>query len=111
MWSNAEAEIDKFLARLEKILPNIDTRLILNVMYYERSMRDAHPSAELEIHYKGGTNMEGKLEEMRSRFGMASLHGQNGVFVKARMNLATIEEISKDPAVEEIGGIASIASY
>lgn len=112
MSADAEVEIDKFIANLNKILSKVDTELVLKTMYYERKMRDVYPSVELEIHYKSDANMERKRDEIRSRYGfMVALHGTNEVLAKGNMSVGMIQEISKDPDVEEITGSVSIASY
>ncbi len=112
MSANAEFEIDGFLGKIEKTLPKVDTKLVVKVMYFERVMQDVYPSVELKIHYKHGTNVERKRDEMRSRYGfMTGLYGESGVYTKGNMNVGMIQEISKDPDIEEISGEATIASY
>lgn len=112
MSVDPEAAYDSFLVNLEKIVPNVDMELALQVLLYERKMRDVNPAVELEIHYKPGTDREGKRDELLSKHGFAiALQGQNKIFAKGNMSLHTIKQISDDPSIEEITGTASIASY
>ncbi len=111
MSADAEFEIDSFLSRIENVLPKVDTKLVVKTMYFERTMQDVYPSAELYIHYKKGTNVERKRDEMRSVYGfMAGLH-DGGVYAKGNMNVGLIQKIAKDPDIEEITGDVTIASY
>ena len=110
--SNAEDAYNNFLVDIGKILGKIDVNLAMQVMYYERKFPETYPSANLDIHYKTGTNLEKKRYEFSSKYGfMNAFMGEHGLLAKGNMDLKTIQEISNDSDIEKITGSASCASY
>lgn len=112
MSADTENRYDDLIVYLNKILPKVDPELALKVLYYERKMTDVYPSVEMEISYVNGTDRERKRAELFSKYGFQiALHGKNNIFAKGNMNMDIIKNISDDKEVEEITGIASVASY
>jgi hypothetical protein len=107
-----EAQYDDFISEISSELKKVDPPLAMQVMYYERRFTDVEPQVELHIHYKEGTNLDKKKDELDSRYGLLiAKEGKHGMRATGLMNLNRIYEISTDDDIEEISGFASCASY
>ncbi len=110
--TSAEMIYDGFLANLDKALGKIDMELALKVMLYERKMPDVYPSVELEIHYRDGTDISRKVEELRGKYGFeVASYGKNEVMAKGNMSVSMLQGISQDLQIEKLEGSVSVASY
>ena len=109
--SEAEALYDGFLSELDRRLGEVDLKLAMSIMYFERKFPEISPSVILEIHYKAKADIERKRFELRSKRGLQSSLLGNEVVARGNLNLKEIQEISSDPDVEKITGSATCASY
>ena len=103
-------QYDGFLDQLVSKLGKIDLKLATDVMYYERNFPDVEPKVELDIHFRDGTNLDGKKYDLERKF-MVAKEGSHGVRAVGLASLADLVELSKDPSVESISGFATCASY
>ncbi len=112
MTQTIEAQYDNFIAEISNELRKVDPQLAMQVMYYERRFTDVAPQVELHIHYKDGTNLDRKKDELDSKYGfLIGKEGKHGIRATGLMNLNRIYEVSTDDDIEEISGVASCASY
>lgn len=110
MSQNVETQYDSFLGQLLGKLGKVDLKLATDVMYYERKFADVEPKVELDIHYKGGTNLAKKKYELEAHY-MVAMHGKHGIKAVGLASLNDLLELSKDPDIEGIEGFATCASY
>ncbi|HYL65752.1 MAG TPA: hypothetical protein VEU72_01210 [Nitrosopumilaceae archaeon] len=112
MPQTIETQYDNFISEVSNELQKVDPQLAMQVMYYERRFTDVDPHVELHIHYKEGTNLDKKKDELDERYGLLlGKEGNHGMRAVGIMNLNRIYEISTDDDVEEVSGFASCASY
>jgi hypothetical protein len=112
MPQTIETQYDNFISEISNELKKVDPQLAMQVMYYERRFTDVEPQVELHIHYKEGTNLDKKKDELDSRYGLLiAKEDKHGMRATGLMNLNRIYEISTDDDIEEITGFASCASY
>jgi len=107
-----EAQYDNFIAEISNELEKVDPQLAMQVMYYERRFTDVEPQVELHIHYKEGTNLDKKKDELDSKYGfLIAKEDKYTLRSTGLMNLNRIYAISTDDDVEQVSGFASRASY
>ena len=112
MPQTIETQYDNFISEISNELQKVDPQLAMQVMYYERRFTDVEPQVELHIHYKEGTNLDKKKDELDARYGLLlGKEGNHGMRVTGLMNLNRIYEISTDDDIKEVSGFASCASY
>jgi hypothetical protein len=112
MPQTIEDQYDNFISEISNELKKVAPQLAMQVMYYERRLTDVEPQVELHIHYKEGTNLDKKKDELESRYGfLIAKEGNHGMRITGLMNLNRIYEISTDSDIEEITGFATCASY
>lgn len=110
MSQSLETQYDSFLNQLLGKLGKIDLKLATDVMYYERSFPDVEPKVELEIHYRGGANLDRKKYELEAHY-MVAKEGEHGMRAVGLASMGDLVELSKDPDIERISGFATCASY
>jgi hypothetical protein len=110
MSQNVETQYDSFLDQLASKLGKINLKLATDVMYYERKFTDVAPKVELEIHYRDGTDIDRKKNELEASY-MVGREGKKGIRAVGLSSLADIINLAKDPDIEEIDGFATCASY
>ena len=112
MPQTIEAQYDNFIAEISSELGKVDPQLAMQVMYYERRFTDVEPQVELHIHYKEGTNLDKKKDDLDAKYGfLMAREGKHVLKAMGLMNLKRIHEISKDNDIEQVSGYASCASY
>jgi hypothetical protein len=112
MPQTIEAQYDNFIAEISSELEKIDPQLAMQVMYYERRFTDVEPQVELHIHYKVGTDLDKKKDDLDSKYGFLMAREDKHILkAKGLMNLKRVYEISTDEDVEQVSGYASCASY
>ena len=110
--SIVETKYDNFISELQQTVKNVDTDLMLKVMYLERKLPDVPPNVELHIELKPEANRDEKKSYINSKFGYpVSSIGEHGILTKGQTNMETILQIANDPSVEKISGVATPASY
>jgi len=55
-----EAQYDKFISGLNQTMSNVDSDLLVKIMYLERKLPDTSPKVELNIKYKSHVDTERK---------------------------------------------------
>jgi hypothetical protein len=112
MPQTIETRYDNFISEISNELQKVDPQLAMQVMYYERRLTDVEPQVELHIHYKEGTNLDKKKDELDAKYGfLLGKEGNHGMRAVGVMNLNRIYEISTDDDIKEVNGFASCASY
>ena len=106
-----EAQYDKFISGLNQTMSNVDSDLLVKIMYLERKLPDIAPKVELNIKYKSHVDTERKKEIIRSKLGFPNQTTNHGVNVVGRMNTSMVEQFSQDPDVQYITGSATPSSY
>ena len=90
---------------------NVDSDLLVKIMYLERKLPDIAPKVELNIKYKSHVDTERKKEIIRSKLGFPNQTTNHGVNVVGRMDTNMVEKFSQDPDVQYITGSATPSSY
>lgn len=112
MPQTIEAQYDDFIAEISSELGKVDPQLAMQIMYYERRFTDVEPQVDLHIHYKEGTNLDKKKDELDSKYGfLMAREGKHILKAIGLMSLKIVHEISIDDDIEQINGYASCASY
>lgn len=112
MPQTIEAQYDDFLAEISSELEKIDPQLAMQIMYYERRFTDVEPQVELHIHYKEGSNLDKKKDDLDSKYGfLMAKEGKHVLKAIGLMSLKRVHEISTDDDIEQVNGYASCASY
>ena len=106
-----EAQYDQFISILNQTMNNVDSNLLVKMMYLERKLPDVSPKVELTLEYKPNVDTERKKEIIRSRFGFPNQTTDHGVMVVGQMNTDIVEKFSQDPDIEYISGNATPSSY
>ncbi|MBT3329249.1 MAG: hypothetical protein HN384_04855 [Nitrosopumilus sp.] len=106
-----EAQYDKFISGLNQTMNNVDSDLLVKIMYLERKLPDIAPKVELNIKYKSHVDTERKKEIIRSKLGFPNQTTNHGVNVVGRMDTNMVEKFSQDPDVQYITGSATPSSY
>ena len=109
--SQVEIQYDEFLSSIGQTIPNADVNLLVKIMYLERRLPDATPRVEMHMEYKSGVDPMKKQEKIRVKYGFPTQTRLHGLTAVGQMNIALIEEISKDLDIEHISGTATPASY
>ena len=120
--SQAESIYDACLTDLKKNHGNIDSYLLMKIMYLERTasttmalnqkgqLPNAPPMVEIEIEFKKGVDTERVVSDMQSRGIPSMLHGDD-VFVKSTMTASDLCDLASNSDVEMIRGTATPASF
>jgi hypothetical protein len=112
MSPTVEAQYDNFITEISSELGKVDPQLAMQVMYYERRFTDVEPQVELHIHYKEGSNLDKKKDDLDSKYGvLIAREDKHTLKAVGLMNLKRIYEISTDDDIEQVSGYASCASY
>ena len=109
--SQVEINYEEFLSSIRQIIPNVDTDLMVKIMYLERRLPDVSPRVELHVEYKSGIDRLKKQEQIRAKYGFPMQASSHGITMIGQMNIDLIEKISKDKDIEHISGVATPASY
>ena len=109
--SQVEIQYDEFLSKIKQTVSNTDVDLLIKIMYLERRLTDVPPKVELHLEYGPDTNPLQKQTMIRAKYGFPTQTSSNGLTAVGQMNVALIEEISKDPGIKHISGQATPASY
>jgi len=112
MSQTVESDYDKIITEMNNKMHKIDQKLVMQTLYFERTLTDVEPQVELHIHYKPGSDRDRKKDELSQRYGfLIAKEGNDALRATGLMTLGTIYAISQDKDVEEISGFASCASY
>ncbi len=101
----------EFLHKAATLFPNVDQKLLMNMLYYENTYSDWEGNVLLEVVYPAGIDMDRKKEWIFQRFQrMGSIEENKTVRFKAiRMYLEDIDELLReDPQIEFITGSATL---
>jgi hypothetical protein len=111
MSQAVESDYDKSITEISNKMHKIDQRLVIQTLYFERTLSNVEPQVELHIHYKLGSDLDRKKYELSKRCGFLIAGERNNGLRVGLMILGTIYAISQDSEIEEIPGSASCASY
>jgi len=107
-----EQEYDHILAEIGSKMSKIDPGLAMQTMYYERKFTDVEPQVELHVHYHEGVNLDQKRTTIEAKYGfMVAKESHQTLRMIGLMTLSTLQQISSDPDILEIEGMACCASY
>lgn len=109
--SQVEVQYEEFVSKIRQTISNADVDLLIKIMYLERKLPDASPKVDLHLEYGLDVDPLKKQEMIRAKYGFPTQMSEHGLTAVGRMNIALIEEISKDPDIEHISGRATPASY
>lgn len=107
-----EQEYDHILAEISNKMSKVDPSLAMQTMYYERKFTDVEPQVELHLHYPERTDLDQKRTTLAQKYGfMIAKEPHYTLRAMGLMTLSTIQQISSDPDIIEIDGMACCASY
>ena len=110
--SQIEASYDQFQSSLRQMAKNVDSNLLMKIMYLERKLPDVAPHVELEIYLRKGVDIRRKENMIKAKYGFpTSMLGDHGIIAVGQMDVEIISAISQDKDVENISGKATPASY
>jgi len=107
-----EQEYDRILTEIGNKMSKIDPGLAMQTMYYERKFTDVEPQVELHVHYREGVDLDQKRTTLETKYGfLVAKEPHRTIRMVGLMTLSTIQQISSDPEILEISGMAGCASY
>jgi hypothetical protein len=86
--------------------PKTDLKFLLELMSHEFLHPDHTPTVQLEIFYKKGVDLHSKSDHFSvSMDRVPSIYSsEDRLVIEPRLRLKDLEELSKDPDIESLGG-------